>query len=250
MAKELILCSTGFSLVVLAVFLGFSIDQLSYNQVGLNYSSLFKSVENKTYESGIHFIGLGHNFIEYDVTLSTVEFSKSRDATLPLISCRTQDGLKLDLEVSFQYRVLPSKIYDIYTTFGDSMKTVLLRIALDSISDVGVTYRAIDFFTIREQISAAMRQSLNVRLQKDLFTEVVFFQLRSIDLPDKYELSIQDTEVTKQGILRAEAERTKNNVTQQMYIDVAQIQQSIVKTDAEGQSQARILLTNANTETF
>lgn len=157
MAKELIICSSGFGLLILGLFLGFSIDQLSYNQVGLNYSSIFKSVENRTYESGIHFVGLGHNFIEYDVTLSTVEFSKSRSATLPLISCRTQDGLKLDLEVSFQYRVLPSKIYDIYTTFGDSMQTVLLRVALDSISDTGVGYRAIDFFTIREDISAKMR---------------------------------------------------------------------------------------------
>lgn len=78
----------------------------------------------------------------------------------------------------------------------------------------------------------------------------MFFQLRSIDLPDKYEQSIQDTEVTKQGILRAEAERLKNNVTQQMYIEVAQIQQTIVKTNAEGNSGERLLLTQANTETF
>jgi hypothetical protein len=85
---------------------------------------------------------------------------------------------------------LPSKIYEIYTTFGDNMKTVLLRVALDSISDVGTMYRAIDFFTIRSDISAKMREILNARLQKELFTEVIFFQLRSIDLPDPYEMSI------------------------------------------------------------
>lgn len=106
MAKELLICSTTFGLVVLIVFLGFSIDSLSYNQVGLNYSGIFKSVENKTYTPGYHFVGLGHNFIPYEVTISTVEFSKNKDATLPLISCRTKDGLKLDLEISFQYRVL------------------------------------------------------------------------------------------------------------------------------------------------
>lgn len=101
------------------------------------------------------------------------------------------------------------------------MKTVLLRIALDSISDVGTMYRAIDFFTIRKDISAKMKEILDKRLQRDLNVEVVFFQLRSIDLPDAYEQSIQNTEVTKQGILRAEAERVKNNVTQQMYIEVS-----------------------------
>lgn len=190
MAKELLICSTTFGIIVLVIFLAFSIDSLSYNQVGLNYSGIFKSVENKTYEPGFHFVGLGHNFIPYDVTLSTVEFSKSKDATLPLISCRTKDGLKLDLEISFQYRVLTNKIYDIYTTFGDNMKTVLLRIALDSISDAGTMYKAIDFFTIRQDISATMKDILNKRLQKDLNVEVIFFQLRSIDLPDQYELSI------------------------------------------------------------
>lgn len=77
------------------------------------------------------------------------------------------------------------------------MKTVLLRIALDSISDVGTMYRAIDFFTIRKDISAKMKEILDLRLQRDLNIEVVFFQLRSIDLPDAYEQSIQNTEVTK-----------------------------------------------------
>jgi len=70
---------------------------------------------------------------------------------------------------------LKDKIFDIYTTFGDNMKTVLLRIALDSISDVGTMYKAIDFFTIRKDISASMRDILNKRLQKDLNVEVVFF---------------------------------------------------------------------------
>ena len=35
-----------------------------------------------------------------------------------------------------------------------------------------------------------MKKNLNERLQKDLNCEVVFFQLRSIDLPDSYELAI------------------------------------------------------------
>jgi hypothetical protein len=101
MAKELLFGSLGVGLAILGVFCYFSIDSLGYNQVGLNYSSIFKSVENKTYHPGFHFIGLGHDFIPYELTLSTIEFSKASTATLPLISCRTKDGLKLDLEISF-----------------------------------------------------------------------------------------------------------------------------------------------------
>lgn len=35
-----------------------------------------------------------------------------------------------------------------------------------------------------------------------------------------------------------------------MYIEVAQIKQDVVRNDAEGSSQAKILLTEANTQTF
>jgi hypothetical protein len=64
-------------------------------------------VENKTYFAGFHFLGLGHEFIPYQLNVKTLEFSKNAGATLPSIACRTKDGLALSLEVSFQYRVLP-----------------------------------------------------------------------------------------------------------------------------------------------
>ena len=57
--------------------------------------------------------------------------------------------------------------------------------------------------------------------------KVVFFQLRSIDLPDDYEAAIQKTEVTKQGILRAEAERNKNKIEQMTKVEQARISKNI-----------------------
>jgi len=52
-----------------------------------------------------------------------------------------------------------------------------------------------------------MQQYLNSRLKADIDCEVVFFQLLSINLPEEYETAIQSTEVTKQDILKATAER-------------------------------------------
>lgn len=93
--------------------------------------------------------------------------------------------------------------------------------AIDSISDVGTQYTAYDFFSKRKNISQSMSSQLNVRLQKDVFVEVVFFQLKSVNLPDDYENAIQATEVTKQGILKAQAEQLKNQVTLDMLKEVA-----------------------------
>lgn len=101
MAKEILIGSLGVGIVMLAVFLGFSLSSLTYNQVGLNYSSYFKSIENATYTSGYHFIGLGHTFIPYQLNVETMDFSLENGATMPPIDCRTKDGLNLNIEFSF-----------------------------------------------------------------------------------------------------------------------------------------------------
>jgi hypothetical protein len=54
---------------------------------------------------------LGHTFLKYDIKLNTIEFSKAPDANLPMIKCRTSDGLELDLEASLQYKVDADKIF-------------------------------------------------------------------------------------------------------------------------------------------
>jgi len=58
---------------------------------------------------------LGHSFKRYKINLETIEFSKALEATLPMIKCRTKDGLELDLEASLQYKVDKFKIFKIYT---------------------------------------------------------------------------------------------------------------------------------------
>lgn len=93
-----------------------------------------------------------------------MEFSNASSATLPPISCRTKDGLQLNLEISFQYRVLKDKIYDIYTTFATEMKNVLLRVAIDSISDTSTRYSSANFFVNRSSISDVMQADLDDRL--------------------------------------------------------------------------------------
>lgn len=131
-----ILCSIlSLTALVALILIACSFSVLNYNEVGLNYSSWFKVIENKSYEHGIHFIGLGHAFHRYEISLTTIEFSKDRAATLPMIKCRTRDGLELDLEVSLQYKPQKDNVYKVYTTYGENEKTILNRVVLDVISD-------------------------------------------------------------------------------------------------------------------
>lgn len=64
MAKTFVIVCSIVSLTALVtiILIAASLSVLSYNEVGLNYSSWFKTVEDKTYYHGIKFIGLGHTF--------------------------------------------------------------------------------------------------------------------------------------------------------------------------------------------
>ena len=142
--------------LITIIMVASAMEVLSYNEVGLKYSSWFKEVENKTYSHGIHYIGLGRDFIRYDVKLNTLEFSGESDANLPTVSTRTTDGLIVDIEASLQYKVDQTKIYEVYKMFGNSEKEILTRVCLDTIHDVTVTYSAKDIFNKRAEIQSSM----------------------------------------------------------------------------------------------
>ena len=101
-------------------------------------------------------MGLGHEFISYPLSVKTVDFSVERDADLPAIDCRTSDGLEVKVEISIQYRPIGERIYGTYMTFGDKLKTIVLRMTVDSISDTATEYKAYEFFSKRKEISEKM----------------------------------------------------------------------------------------------
>lgn len=55
MARSLVIVCSIISLTVLVtiILIACSLSVLTYNEVGLNYSSWFKTIEDKTYEHGI-----------------------------------------------------------------------------------------------------------------------------------------------------------------------------------------------------
>ena len=130
--------------VLLTIFMLMALRSLEYNEIGLNYSSWFKSIEaDKTYTPGWYMVGLGHSFLKYSVTAKDIEFTHFSGATMPPIKCRTSDGLTVSLEVSLQYRPQKDHIYKIYHKFGEKPETVLERLVIDSVASSAAKFSAV-----------------------------------------------------------------------------------------------------------
>ena len=68
-----------------------------------------------------------------------------------------------------------------------------------------------------------MQADLKEKVKASTWHEIVFFQLRSLSLPDAFEQEIQNTEVKGQDIHTADAECVRDNVQFQTNVIVAQL---------------------------
>lgn len=159
--------------------------------------------------------------------MQTVEFSTDRNADkLPLHS-RTNDGLEVVLEISFQYLYDFSRLFELFSTFKDQHKAILENMAVDALSEAATKYSAYDFFMDRQKIGVEMQLILNQHFKENCYATVEFFQLRSVDLPDEFEQAIQLSEVKKQEIRKAEAQKNRTIVELQTTKMTAEYQRNV-----------------------
>ncbi|KAL4470381.1 hypothetical protein ABPG74_011992 [Tetrahymena malaccensis] len=215
-----------------------SFSSLQVNEYGLDYSSISKTISQTPFEAGVHFLGIGHHFLIFPKTVINIEFSNERGASAGMIMGRTQDGLQVNLEISFQYKLIVKDLYNLYTRFGLKYEQVFVYQSIDILQEMATKYTASDFFTDRFNIGTEMQNKLNEYFQKEFCSSVEFFQLRKVDLPDKFEHSIQETEVQKQSISKAQAQKQKIEVELSTKLMEAEYQATVVKNLAKGDAQS------------
>lgn len=221
-------------------YLALSFSSLEYNEYGLDYSSIWNTVDTTVYTAGIHFLGFKHSFIIFPKAVQTIEFTKSSNSNSEIISARTSDGLEVRLEISFQYILMPNNLYSLYMKYETNYSPVLIDLSIDLINKVANNYTAYNFFVNRAEIGNDMQLKLDEVLSKTVFCKVKFFQLKDVDLPDEFENAIQITEVKKQDIKKATAEQNKVKIEIETKLQKAMNNKSIILNKARGEANAVI----------
>lgn len=70
-----------------------SFSSLPVNTFGLDYSPITKEINTKVFESGYHYIGFMHKFLEYPTTYQTMSFSDEAGSNRGSVEARSKDGL-------------------------------------------------------------------------------------------------------------------------------------------------------------
>mmetsp|Transcript_66976 Transcript_66976/g.196544 ORF Transcript_66976/g.196544 Transcript_66976/m.196544 type:complete len:298 (-) Transcript_66976:23-916(-) len=229
----------------LVVMFANSFDSLEYQEIGLNFSWMRETVQKEPYTSGLYYLGLGNHFIKFPSMVKSIFFiddvmSKTQG---PALTSRTLDGLNVRLEVSFQYKLKVDQVYDLYTTLGKGYEKVLVRMAIEQLTTAATKHNAHYFFTHRTNIAEQMHEMLDVHFKKHAFSEVPFFQLRTVHLPDQFELAIKETQVKQQFIDIARLQQKSSEVIFQTTVLQAEQAVKVRRNQAEAEA-ASILLQN------
>lgn len=250
--------TTAIVASLLVFILGFA--SVEVTEYGLNYSLVYRKVEKKTYGAGRYWIGPLNFFVKFPATVTTIQFSDSNmqnDLTYTErgeqeLRSRTKDGLDVLIELSFQYQLMASKIYDLYTQLGGypQYHDTFVRLAIDRLTETATKYSATEFFTERTDIGKDMQALLEHDFVSELYSHVFSFQLRSVGLPKEFEDAIQLTEVKKQDVSVAVAEQNSTRVALETQLMQAKRRTRIKSNQGEAEAESVILANNAQVAQF
>jgi len=226
---------TGIALVILFFC---SFDTLEYQEIGLNYSWVSETVEDKPYTSGRYYLGLGNHFLKFPKMVVTILFVDDITGASqgPALQSRTRDGLNVRLEVSFQYRLQLTKLYQLYTTLGIKYEQTFVRMAIEQLTTAATFHNAHYFFTNRTTIADEMKGMLNDHFTNHAFAEVPFFQLRTVHLPDQFEDAIKETQVKQQDIQIASLQQKTNRVSYETSVLKAEQAVKVLQNQAHAEA--------------
>lgn len=250
------LCAVAcVTLVAIVVMILMSFDSLEYQEMGLNYSWLSDTVENRAYTSGRYYLGVGNHFIKFPRVVRSIFFVQSMDVKAvqgmqggsnaaqsaysgPPLQSRTRDGLNVRLEVSFQYKLDMLKLYELFSTLGPNYEHTLVRMAIEQITISATNHAAHFFFTNRSTIGLEMHNELQNHFKLYAFSEVPFFQLRTVHLPGEFEEALRQTQVKQQEIQIAKLEQKTNSVSYQTTVLQAEQEINVMMNQAEAEAAA------------
>jgi len=96
------------AIIAIIVLLATSLHTLGPTDMGIDYNGLFMRIdETQLYTNGRHFLGPGHFFKVYKKEQQDVRFPGATPDGFeyPALTARTLDGLKVELQVAFQYQL-------------------------------------------------------------------------------------------------------------------------------------------------
>lgn len=226
-----------------------SIDAVEQTQYGLVFNWVTKTFRNEVYHGGTHFIGFWNKFVVFPATVQTIEFGDRRPEFYheEKLHTRTKEGLGLHLGISFQYKLDPDRLHELYRLTNVDYEALFTRIARDQLLEAASEYEGPQYWLERQKIGHHMRVLVDGSLKRHC-AALWGLQLLDIDLPDTYERSITLTQVQQQMMKTRKNEQEASRIRADIEVMTANYKRQISVTQAEAQANYTLRTRTAEAE--
>jgi regulator of protease activity HflC (stomatin/prohibitin superfamily) len=231
-------CCCTILIVGLSLF-GASFGIVEPHEFGIRYDGISVRVEDKVYDNGRHYPGLGAFFLKYPRIRQYVEFSTSSDGGTrnSPVTVWSSDGQEIVLEAGFYFALQQQNIMELYYKYSDQYLPIIEDVAANSIRDVATRFTTLQFFTNRSTIDDQMETELQARIGACCFADVSVFNLLGIDVPQRFREAVENVVISQQ-------ERT----TLEILRDAIVLRQSIRVVDANADKTITVARATANAD--
>ena len=232
------------ALLVIIILLAMSFAKVDTTEVGLMYSHASQKIDRTTiYNSGRYYVGVSGEFITYPKIIQELE--------LPIFDARTQDGLKLSLEISITYSVVQNitSLLSIFDRFGRHYDGFLSRLVQNLVRDAAARETAFNYAMNRSAVNANMERELRMDMES-LGFNLDSLQLLDIMFPPNFTSTMQNTLILQQQVSQVENEKEAELVAMEGEVQKADATAVGIVADARSEATAITESAQAQADAF
>lgn len=231
------------AVIIAIALIAASLKRISSTQFGVEYDIWKKELEAKSTPPGLYFGPIGYRFVKFS-TRQILPASVSD-------TCLSRDGLRIDFEVSYQYKIKQEHVVEVVEKYRNSKnwQTVAEISARSAMLHTCSEYNVTSFQSQRLDIQNRIYDNIQTKFDGDqdtpgLFATVTSVQLLDVTLPKEYKDAVTQKQRAEEDIKLAEFQREQLITRAETELMVAEKQAAIIKSRAE--TNAAIALIEAN----
>ncbi len=192
----------------------------------------FGSVENYTYDSGVHFKLPWQRVVMMD--------NRIQKQTVDL-SCFSSDIQEVSMVYTVNYQINQANAQNIYRSIGtEYYNTVIVPCITESTKVITAKYTAENLVSQRSSLASAIEVELAEKL-KAFNIELVSTSIEDMDFTDAFTTAVEEKQVAQQNKLRAETEAERAKIE-------AEADAAVVRIEAQAEADARLIEAEAEAE--
>jgi len=207
-------------------YLGKTIVTIPAGMVGVQ--EIFGKVSDTPLKPGIHIVNPFGKVVKFPTRLQDAKEQ---------IEATTQEGLRIVIDVSLQYKTNPDKIADIYTEIGTEEEEILISRFRSIVREIIASYPLNSIYSEkRQEIATILRQKLLESIQP-LGFEVEEVLLREVILPANVQAAIEAKITAQQQSEQLEFEIAKQRQQAEFDLEIAKTTAEKQKIEAQAKAE-------------